>query len=160
MEIKGYRPPISFRRPKGQQGGGVAIFVKIGIDSEEIKINHSNKNVEICMAKLYGNENQTLDIANFYTPGGHSITAGDYAEITTKLGKNALIVGDFNARHTLWEPGFTGRDKNALEIIDFLNSSEFLTLNTGCGTRLDPETGKLSALDLSLATVAVGHECE
>ena len=160
MEIKGYRPPISFRRPKGQQGGGVAIFVKIGIDSEEIKINHSNKNVEICMAKIYGNENQTLDIANFYTPGGHSITAGDYAEITTKLGKNALKVGDFNARHTLWEPGFTGRDKNALEIIDFLNSSEFLTLNTGCGTRLDPETGKLSALDLSLATVAVGHKCD
>ena len=37
LEIKGYKPPISFRRPKGQQGGGVAIFVKIGIDFEEIK---------------------------------------------------------------------------------------------------------------------------
>ena len=30
--LKGYSPPANFRREINQQGGGVAIFVKCGID--------------------------------------------------------------------------------------------------------------------------------
>lgn len=159
LNLKGYKPPVSFRRQKGKQGGGVAIFVKIGIDSEEIKFTHENENIEISMVKVFALK-QTLEIANFYTPGGTFIPAADYSKIAKKLGKNALIVGDFNARHELWETGFNTADKNALEIIHFLNTTDYLTLNTGCGTRLDPVTGNLSTLDLTLATVSVGHKCD
>ena len=47
LKLPGYKPPFSFRREKGQQGGGVATFVKIGIDADEINYNHPNNNIEL-----------------------------------------------------------------------------------------------------------------
>ena len=60
LKLPGYKPPFSFRREKGQQGGGVATFVKLGIDADEINYNHPNNNIELKITRLFGKQN--LDI--------------------------------------------------------------------------------------------------
>ena len=109
IKLPGYKSPISFRREKNQSGGGVAIFIKFGIDADEINFKHTNVNIEIKIIRIFGQSN--LDIVNYYTPGNIEIKEKDYQEIMNKIGKNAIIVGDFNARHTLWDSNFRGKIK-------------------------------------------------
>ncbi|MCU7844861.1 MAG: endonuclease/exonuclease/phosphatase family protein [Candidatus Thiodiazotropha sp. (ex Monitilora ramsayi)] len=159
LRLPNYKTPISHRREKGKKGGGVAIFVKIGLDSEEIQFHHPNKLVEVKIVRVFGTK-QNIDIANYYTPGKDIILSSDYSKIAEKMGKNAIITGDFNARSALWETGFKGDNSNAKEIIEFLNSSGFVVINTGCGTRFDISRGTTSAIDLTLTTAAISHKCE
>lgn len=80
IKLNGYKEPICFRREKGKQGGGVATFIKIGIDAEEIKIKHSNENVEVCIVRINGTK-EKLDIVNFYAPPDSQIKTNEYQEI-------------------------------------------------------------------------------
>ena len=148
IRLPGYKSPISFRREKNQLGGGVAIFIKFGIDADEINFKHTNENIEIKIIRIFGQSN--LDIVNYYTPGNIEIKEKDYQEITNKIGKNAIIVGDFNARHTLWDSNFREKNKNGDNLVNFLNNSDYVALNTGQGTRLNIENGTMSAIDLTL----------
>ena len=45
IKLPRYKTPVSYRRKKGEEAGrgGVATFVKQGLDSEEIKFQHSKK---------------------------------------------------------------------------------------------------------------------
>ena len=158
IKLPGYKSPISFRREKNQLGGGVAIFIKFGIDADEINFKHTNVNIEIKIIRIFGQSN--LDIVNYYTPGNIEIKEKDYQEIINKIGKNAIIVGDFNARHTLWDSNFRGKNKNGDNLVNFLNNSDYVALNTGQGTRLNIENGTMSAIDLTLATTNISPKCE
>ena len=50
--LKGYSPPANFRREINQQGGGVAIFVKSGID-HKISIHNLCEGI-LCMLYYCG----------------------------------------------------------------------------------------------------------
>ena len=52
LMLKGYSPPAIFRREKDQQGGGVAIFVKSGIDHKILKL--PNSNLETVGMRIFG----------------------------------------------------------------------------------------------------------
>ncbi|MCU7879101.1 MAG: endonuclease/exonuclease/phosphatase family protein, partial [Candidatus Thiodiazotropha sp. (ex Lucinoma borealis)] len=159
LNIPGYKPPVSFRRKRGKKGGGVAIFVKIGIDSEEIETKQISTDTEIAIVRIFGTKHH-LDIANYYTPGGTHIPSETYIKIVEKMGKNAILLGDFNAKNELWDSTFTTYDDNGDEIINFLNATEYITLNSGCGTRLNITNGNTTAIDLTFATASIAHKCE
>ena len=159
LQIPGYKPPVCTRRGRGQKGGGVAIFVKIGIDSEQIQYKHTSTDIEIAIVRIFGTKH-SLDIANFYTPGGIPIPADTYIKLTESMGKQALLLGDFNARNELWDSTFTGYDSNGEDIINFLNATDYIALNSGCGTRLNTETGNATALDLTFATASIAYKCD
>ena len=159
LQIPGYKPPVCIRRGKGKMGGGVAIFVKIGIDSEQIQYKHTSTNIEIVIVRIFGTKHN-LDIANFYTPGGIPIPADTYINITESLRKQALLLGDFNAQNELWDSNHTGYDSNGDEIINFLNATDYIALNSGCGTRFNIETGNVTALDLTFATASIAYKCD
>ncbi|MEW8088496.1 MAG: reverse transcriptase domain-containing protein, partial [Candidatus Thiodiazotropha endolucinida] len=159
LQIPGYKPPVCTRRGKGHMGGGVAIFVRIGIDSEQIQYKHTSTDIEIVIVRIFGTKHN-LDIANLYTPGGIPIPADTYINITESLGKQALLLGDFNAQNELWDTNYTGYDSNGDEIINFLNATDYIALNSGCGTRLNIETGNVTALDLTFATASIAYKCD
>lgn len=138
----------------------MATFVKLGIDSEEIKFKHSKKHIEVAIVRIFG-QNKNLDIVNFYTPGTKLVTSGDYIEIYSKLGANSVFLGDFNARHESWDSNYVGNlSRNSEELIEFLNATDYIVLNDGSGTRLNPTNGTTSALDLTFATASMGHKCD
>ncbi|MFI0416642.1 MAG: endonuclease/exonuclease/phosphatase family protein, partial [Candidatus Thiodiazotropha sp.] len=159
LQIPGYKPPVCTRRGKGDMGGGVAIFVRIGIDSEQIQYKHTSTDIEIAIVRIFGTKHN-LDIANLYTPGGIPIPADTYIKLTESMGKQALLLGDFNARNELWDSTFTGYDSNGEDIINFLNATDYIALNSGCGTRLNTETGNVTALDLTFATASIAYKCD
>ncbi|MEW8544912.1 MAG: endonuclease/exonuclease/phosphatase family protein [Candidatus Thiodiazotropha sp.] len=159
IHIPGYKPPVSFRRGKDQRGGGVAIYAKIGIDSEEIQYKSKNTDTEVIILRIFGTKH-TLDIANYYTPGGIPIPANTYIDITGKMGKHALLLGDLKKKNELWDSTFKGTDNNGDEIVDFLNATDYVALNSGCGTRINMETGHMTAIDLTFATASIAHRCE
>ncbi|MEW8548241.1 MAG: reverse transcriptase domain-containing protein [Candidatus Thiodiazotropha sp.] len=159
LQIPGYKPPVCTRRGKGQKGGGVATFVKIGIDSEQIQYKHTNTDIEVVIVRIFGTKHN-LDIANFYTPGGIPIPADTYIKISEVMGKQAILLGDFNAKNELWDSTFAGCDNNGDELISFINATDYIALNSGCGTRFNSETGNATALDLTFATASLAYKCD
>lgn len=158
LTLPGYKNPVSFRREKGKKGGGVATFVKNGIDSKEINISHTNKKLEVAIVRVFG-RNDVIDVVNIYAPPNVTATTDDYLEIYNKLGKKSIFLGDFNARHELWDAQYAGQSDKGRDVVDFINATDYVLLNTGCGTRINPETGTLTALDLTLISASLCKNC-
>ena len=67
LKIPGYTQAAAYRRPKGQHGGGVAIFVRYGIDFSDLKLQNNNPNLEIAGIKIHGPKDH-ISIINLYKP--------------------------------------------------------------------------------------------
>ena len=66
----------------------------------------------------------------------------------TELSTDSLVIGDFNAHHSLWHSGTTDTRGNQLAVS--VNISSFAVLNTDSPTRL-PGNSNPSSPDVSLA---------
>ena len=109
----------------------------------------------MAITRFFGTKD-TIDIVNFYAPPGTNVTSKDYMEIYQKMGKKSIFLGDFNVRHELWDNEYRG-DYNPQgdQFTEFLNQTEYVILNDGTGTRIDVDTGKLTAIDLTLISAAL-----
>ena len=61
-----------------------------------------------------------------------------------------MILGDFNAHNTLWgsaKTSYTGR-----KVAKFVADSDNVILNNEDPTHIDAKTGKLSAIEISIAS--------
>ena len=158
LRFMGYKEPVSYRR-NDQQGGGVATFIREGLDSEEIPYKHKNKHLEVSIVRIFGN-NKNVDIINLYTNGKHLISQGDFEHILTLVGKHFIIVGDFNIHDSLWDTEYLGSETAAgKEFNQFVEENDLVILNDGTGTYLSPVSNQLSALDLTLTTRDVSRNC-
>ena len=72
LNLKGYKQITSFHRKNDEKGGGVATFVKEGLDSEKINYSQTSENLEVAIARIFGTKT-TLDIVNIYTNGNQTI---------------------------------------------------------------------------------------
>lgn len=73
-----------------------------------------------------------------------------FHKIFKKRGTNTIICGDFNAHHTDW--GSDRTEKKGKNIIKYLTEEQLELLNNETPTRIDPSQGKLSTIDLTIAT--------
>jgi len=73
------------------------------------------------------------------------------------LPQNKVILGDFNAHHTLW--GSLRVDGRGEQVVKLVNDSDLILLNDGSPTRVDDNTGNLSYIDLSLVSSTVAAKC-
>ena len=69
-----------------------------------------------------------------------------------------IVLGDFNSHNTLWGSSVTNCNGRALE--DFILENDLVLLYDGSGTRSDPHSGKLSKLDITLASPQIGNKCD
>lgn len=69
---------------------------------------------------------------------------------------NLIVCGNTNDHNNIRGNGQT--DQNGREIEKFAANSNLVILNDGRGTRLDPQTGKLSCLDITLGTPALAAQ--
>ena len=136
-----------------QKGGGVAIFVKSGIDHKILTLPKSN--LEAAGMRIFGLR-KTIDIINIYAPPHTPITQNELQKITDNLNENKIILGDFNSHNRLWEFHCNRNDDNSLEIINFLADNDLTILNDGTDTRHDIHTDKFTAIDLTFTNPTLG----
>ena len=156
--LKGYSPPAIFRRERDQQGGGVAIFVKSGIDHKILKL--PNSNLETVGMRIFGTR-KNIDIINIYAPKSAALTETELNKLSNNLENNVVILGDFNSHNRLWEHhcNSNNEDKKSEEIIKFMTNKNLTLLNNGAYTRHDVHANTFSAIDLTFTNPALSIRC-
>ena len=98
-------------------------------------------------------DNTELLITNVYIPPASSCN-GRYSPPIDHLltGTDSLVLGDFNAHHSLWHSGTT--DSRGNQLADSVSISSFAVLNTDSPTRL-PGNADPSSPDVSLASASL-----
>ena len=105
-------------------------------------------------------DNTELLITNVYIPPASSCN-GRYSPPIDYLltGTDSLVLGDFNAHHSLWHSGTT--DTRGNQLADSVSISSFAVLYTDSPTRLpgnaDPSSPDVSLASASLITSSVHH---
>ena len=101
-------------------------------------------------------DNTELLITNVYIPPASSCN-GRYSPPIYHLltGTDSLVLGDFNAHHSLWHSGTT--DSRGDQLADSVSIYSFAVLNTDSPTRL-PGNADPSSPDVSLASLITSSE--
>ncbi|XP_045130249.1 uncharacterized protein LOC123515571 [Portunus trituberculatus] len=142
------------RKDRGQgRGGGVLLAIHDSLVSSPLPIPQSQDGRLEVVAARVGLGGGWLTVAACYNPGG---TAGhrEFMHYFSALQPPVLIMGDFNAHHTCWEPDLSphhhNTSGNALfqALLDLKHVS--LLSPPGLATRFHPHTGAASVLDLFL----------
>ena len=149
--ITGY---VTIRRDREEGvGGGCVTFVKEGIPYRVIDIGVEMETIiiEIWIGK------RKLEIINFYNPC-RKLDINKLEEMEGKSNGNTVWCGDFNAHNTLW--GSEKNDSNGEIVEEMLDGQNLVCVNDGRGTRIDVNTGKESAIDLTIVTNVLAPLCE
>ena len=98
-------------------------------------------------------DNTELLITNVYIPPASSCNGRYSPQIDHLLtGTDSLVLGDFNAHHSLWHSGTT--DSRGNQLADSISISSFAVLNKDLPTRL-PGNANPSFPDVSLASASL-----
>ena len=136
-------------------GGGLLFFIHNSVSftskplSTMSKNDHHLEELTISIAM----DNTELLITNVYIPPASSCN-GRYSPPLDHLltGTDSLVLGDFNAHHSLWHSGTT--DTRGNQLADSVSTSSFAVLNTDSPTRL-PGSANPSSADVSLASTSL-----
>lgn len=153
MKLTNYKMINLFRDIK--RGGGVGIVLRKGIKLIEI-IKESLSIVEAIAAKVEI-DNLILYIVSIYIPpkGANSIIKSEFKSLIDKYDAfdNVIIGGDFNCQCEAWS-NIENISKTHLDraniLLESINESNFLILNSGDCTYLSDSSGNSSALDVTL----------
>ena len=136
-------------------GGGLLFFIYNSVSVTRKPLSTMSKNdphleeltISIAM------DNTELLITNVYIPPASSCN-GRYSPPLDHLltGTDSLVLGDFNAHHSLWHSGTT--DTRGNQLADSVSTSRFAVLNTDSPTRL-PGSANPSSPDVSLASTSL-----
>ena len=136
-------------------GGGLLFFIHNSVSFTRKSLSTTSKNdphleeltISITM------DNTELLITNVYIPPASSCN-GRYSPPIDHLltGTDSLVLGDFNAHHSLWHSGTT--DSRGNQLADSVSISSFAVLNTDSPTRL-PGNADPSSPDVSLASASL-----
>lgn len=134
--------------------GGTAIYVKNNLPSTQLSINTHLENTSV-KVHLY---DSTINICNIYLPNQTPFIDSDLTNILNKLPSPSLILGDFNSHNYMW--GSSKIDDRGKEVEKFIDSQNLVLLNNGEPTRISPNDGKLSSIDLAMANPALAQRLE
>lgn len=128
-------------------GGGGATFIKWGIPYRCVGEGVEQEYVVVDVWLGGGN----MVIVNFYNPCKR-MELLPLGNVEGQNRRRVMWCGDFNPHSTLWGGSWT--DVNGTVLEELLDEKGLVSLNDGGGTRIDPVTGKESALDLILISIS------
>ena len=135
----------------GTAGGGVATFIKSSIN---YKVLNNPAGIECIVIEIKCNGVKYV-IVNVYNPPDVEM---DKAVCTDLFKfKNAAIIGDFNAKSSLWKSRETNKRGVILE--ELIDEFNFVVLNTGQPT-YQIRWGGMSVLDLSIVSSNIAMKSE
>ena len=119
-KIKNYKN-FTKNRITDHASGGVAIYIKYAILSQEITI---TSNLEVVAVKVILLTN--LHICNIYLPNSQQLHISELYQIFSQLPKPFIILGDFNSHNIPWGPHKT--DKRGAAIAKLINEANLFFL--------------------------------
>ena len=151
-----------------QRGGGLAFLIRNDVHYSQKFINvfNINSKLEVQAIKLQIHSKLSIDILNLYNPC-ENISCNEYDFYFKQLDINAIITGDFNCHHRMWD--MRGPNNVAgVNLVDALILNPSITLITPASlpTHYNTGTGTFSTLDLTfvsaqfcpISQIAVGKD--
>ena len=132
--------------------GGVATFIRDNIQYEQIILDIENLEFITIKFKI-GNE--FYHLSNIYDSNANINT--DSYEPFFKL-KNSIIVGDFNAHHSMW--GHTKDDQKGRALVHLIDKYDFILMNDKSFTRMDNRSSSVLDLALMSKEIAINFHWE
>ena len=153
-------PPIGIRAQ-----GGVGFVVRRSVKHRVIDIDsvlqacaiqiYTDKWVTLCSLYLDpGLEDQLLDADG----ENRQLTLDDLQDLVNQLPSPYILMGDFNAKHTLWGENICDRWGNIVE--QLIDDNDVILMNDGSPTRYDVYHNTLSAIDLTICSTTVRLDYE
>ena len=134
--------------------GGVAILVHKSVPHRLLQI---RSNLEAIAVSIKYNKND-IGICSLYLPRSRVFTVQLLTELSAQLGTHHMLMGDFNAYHVSW--GSVANDAEGVKVIDFVNTTDNVILNTGEPTHICDRTGNTSCIDLSICSPRMSLDTE
>lgn len=128
--------------------GGVATFIDDSIYSENFNI---VTGFQAVATKITIPNYGKIIVCNIYLPNRQKFNQKNLQDLINQLTSPYILVGDFNAHHSLW--GGTHIDSRG-KIIEslYLQNDQLVLLNEKAPTHLSMSSGTLSAIDLSFCS--------
>lgn len=150
-------PPVIGERPKG----GCGFIVHKSVKHDFIQLNTAlqacaiqiqlKRKITLCSLYLEPDlEHHLLDLSG----NRRQLDLSDLQNLIDQLPPPFIIMGDFNAKHTLW--GETICDRWGYLIEQLLDNNDIILLNDESPTRYDVYHNSTSAIDLSICSANIG----
>ncbi len=104
--------------------------------------------LECAVVRVWGKQGR-MNIVNFYNPC-MQLNMNKLEKVVDEVGGSGGVGGDFNAHNPLW--GSIGRNRNGEVVEELMDSRGLVYMNDGRPTRFDIRTGKVSCIDLTIAS--------
>ena len=147
----GYQLYTDFNNPT--PGNGLATLIRK--DVPHIRLNLTT---EIQATAFKIGLNKQYSICNLYIRPNDRITAQELTNIINQLSPPAIICGDFNSRHQLWDHQCNRQDAKDQTIENVIMNTRIVLLNTGKPTHFYIQNNSHSAIDLTLATADISTD--
>lgn len=128
--------------------GGVAVFVHNSLPSEQIPLATRLEAVAVRVSSRV-----KITVCSLYLPDSQQLSLSDLDNLIKQLPTPLLLMGDFNARNTLWGSPTTDHRGRLME--DFSISSNLILLNTNKSTHFSAASGTFSSIDLSFCSPTI-----
>jgi hypothetical protein len=151
--VKNYTSYCRNRVNPIRASGGVAILVKNNIENNQVNLQTHLEAIAVTIKLQI-----QICVCNIYLPDSINFSLHDLIHIISQLPKPFVLIGDFNSRNTLWGSSYT--DSRGKTIEKLLEEPNIILLNNGSPTRHNPANGKLSAIDLSIASSNIAPSIE
>jgi hypothetical protein len=137
-------PPLSNNRPTG----GAGILVRKTTPHSQLTL-HTHLQAVACRISV----SRPISVCSLYLPPHCPWSQTDLLALVAQLPSPVLLLGDFNAHHTMW--GCSGTDNKGREVVDFLLSSNLCLYNDKTYTYIHPASGARSSIDLAMCDPSV-----
>ncbi|KAK8761644.1 hypothetical protein V5799_027089 [Amblyomma americanum] len=134
-----------------------AIYVRTSLPHVVVSVGDLVSDAVECCAVIVRVRNTDTAVASVYVRPGVSWNAAFVEKLSDRLGKDAVICGDFNAHNTHW--GCQGTNRRGRELLAATQAARLNIINDGSPTHIQ-RVGQHSAIDLSLVTGAYLWERE
>lgn len=147
---------IIYRDDRDDGYGGIAILVKPHISHSLINVNPTKfpNNFQIMSIKLLDFK---FSIINIYNPPTCKIRQSEFISLIQSIDSSFILMGDLNSHHRTW--GSSKNDINGTNILNSLDELKAVIINDGTPTRINLPGQNKSALDISLVSTSLAHNC-
>lgn len=156
VDFTGFR---CFRQDRlNRTGGGIVFYLRNKIEYEDLKIISFSNLVEICGIRILNASIPFNLIACYRIPSSAALPKVVWDSIvdTAKIGRNSLLLSDFNAHHRSWNCENTDCDGN--RFLSSMEEGDLFLHNPSSKTHFDVHTGKKSNIDLILSSLSLADK--
>ena len=142
-------------------GGGLLTLIRDDLRHNHIRVDPiANSEIEAQTTEIHVAHDK-VKILHIYNPKG-KLDIPHIDPIVDTLGRKFIIVGDFNGRHSLWDPDKNTTNHCGRNLAQYIISHPNLALATPPGliTYTSPLSGNTSTIDLSMCSNNLIHACQ